>query len=217
MTDSEKPADAAPEPSTRKKVFNAITGADQLPPGKTKRAFYIITGIGDLFIIASSVKKSFSLLRERASFLNGQLKTLRDEGHQTLTDEPDYAAVMRNSPRTEEELLRRAGRIKTYWLACLTLSVMGCLFILAGALRLMLSAGGTGGVNLLLTTVMLLVVAALAASKVIHYDFMGWRIRNRCNSQAEQGTYHFYVLDGGRSQAFSTIAAGRLRGKHAES
>lgn len=216
MTDNEKPAETEPELSTRKKVFNAITGADHLPPGKGKRAFYIITGIGDLYIIGGTLKKSFSLLRERASFLNGQLKTLKDEHRELPADEPDYAVVMRNASQTEEALLRRAGRIKTYWLACLVLSTMGSLVILAGALRLMFSVGGSGSLGMVLTTAMLLAVGALSATKVIHYDFMGWRIRNQCNSQAEQGTYHHYVRDGGRSHAFGSVTAGRLRGNHAE-
>lgn len=186
---------------------------EKRPPGRFKKTVFAITGINDLLFIVKSFKQSGNLLSERVSFIRKQVKTLRQENENQTENEESYSDVIARTSRSEDDLLRSAGRSKKYWLICLALTGLVSLFIIAGALRVMFSPDvDASAFRLLLTLCLVMAVAALSAMKAIEFDFLGWRIRNRCNSETEQGTYHFYVLDGGRSHAFRSAQAGKVRG-----
>lgn len=190
---------------------------EKRPPGRFKKTVFAITGINDLLFIVKSFKQSGNLLSERVSFIRKQVKTLRQENENQGANEESYSDVISRASRSEDELLNSAGRTKKYWLICLVLTGLVSLFIIAGAVRVLFSAGGdTSALRLILTLCLVMAVAALSAMKAIEFDFLGWRIRNRCNSEAEQGTYHYYLLDGGRRHAFRFAQAGKVRGNHAD-
>ncbi|MEX3242858.1 TraX-like protein [Serratia quinivorans] len=203
-------------PGKLRKTVDFVTGVNELPEGKAKRAFYIITGVSDFYFIFSSLKQTVGLLIERLSFIKKQAQSVERAGDDDVGEE-SFDQVMSRSNKPVDELISTAGRYKRYWLVCLVLSVLASLFLISGTLRVVFSSGaGISIWKLLLTIVLVAAAGWLSYVKAVNYEFMGWKLRNRCNSEQEQGSYHHFVADGGRSKAFNFSQAGQERECHDE-
>jgi len=182
--------------------------------GRIKKTFFHITGVSDLLFIFKSVKQSANLLSDRISFLKSQTKKLKGENEQgTEADEP-YNEVIKRSKMDEESLLSLALKRKRYWLVCMGISAVVVLFLVSGLMRLLLSGNlHIGVLHVLLTIILMLAVGALSYVKAQSYEFHAWRIRNRCNSVAENGTYGDFIASGGQKSIFNFNQAGQRRGE----
>ncbi|WP_227643258.1 hypothetical protein [Klebsiella pneumoniae] len=118
MTDENKTGDKDTAKSGKlKKGLDVVTGVNDLPEGKAKRTIYYITGISDIYFIIASVKQTFSLLFQRASFVKKQIKNLDGPPVDSDANQP-FAEVMKRSNRPISELLDKASLYKKYWLCC---------------------------------------------------------------------------------------------------
>lgn len=183
---------------------------------RVKKTVYAITGISDFQLIFRNVKDTKNLLKERVSFIRAQTEQLRAQG-KTVSgpSEKSFEELMSTSKSTEEELIAKATRHKRYWIVAMGLSSLAMLFTGAGIVRLIVDSGFN--IDLLkpfLTLILFGVVAVLAFVKCVTYEFLGWRLVNRCNSEAEEGTYPFFVGDYGLHQVFKFDQAGHVRGSY---
>ncbi|EOZ6414819.1 TraX-like protein [Cronobacter turicensis] len=182
--------------------------------GRVKKTFFLITGISDVLYIGKSVKQSVNLLGERLSFLKSQTQKLKGANEQGKEDDEPYSVVIARSEIDEEALLSLALKRKRYWLVCMGISGVVVLFLFSGMLRLLLSGNLHSGVlHVLLTIILMLAAGALSFVKAQSYEFNAWRIRNRCNSVAENGTYGDFIESGGQKSIFNFNQAGQRRGE----
>lgn len=183
-------------------------------PGRLKKTFFHISGISDLLFIFKSVKQSANLLNERASFLKSQTKKLKGEYKQSELDDEPYCDVIKKSSLNEASLLTLALRRKRYWLICMGISGTVVLFLVSGLFRLLLiGVLSSGLLHVLLTIILMLAAIGLSFVKAQSYEFHAWRIRNRCNSEAEKGTYADFISAGGQKSTFNFNHAGQRRGE----
>lgn len=180
--------------------------------GRVKKTFFLITGISDVLLIFKSVKQSASLLSERVSFLKSQTQKLKGENEQGNEADEPYSVVIARSKMDEEALLSLALKRKRYWLVCMGISALVVLFLISGLARLLLSGAFHSGVlHVFLTIIMMVAAGALSFVKAQNYEFNAWRIRNRCNSVTENGTYGDFIEAGGQKSIFNFNQAGQRR------
>lgn len=183
-------------------------------PGRIKKTFFHITGVSDVLFIFKSVKQSASLLSERVSFLKSQTQKLKGEngqGKEAEADEP-YSVVIARSKMDEEALLSLALKRKRYWLVCMGFSAVVVLFLISGLARLLLAGNLHSGVlHVFLTIILMIAAGAFSFVNAQRYEFNAWRIRNRCNSVAENGTYGDFIESGGQKSIFNFNQAGQRR------
>lgn len=183
---------------------------------KAKSLFYSISGISDFQLIFRNVNDTKNLLKERVSFIKAQTEIIKAQGKSLSgTKEKSFQEVMANSEFSEEKLINKATKYKRYWLIAMVISAIGVLFTGAGLVRLIVDSGFTWGIcKPFLTLLLLTAVGMLAFVKSITYEFLGWRLVNRCNSEEEEGTYPYFVGDYGLYQAFKFDKAGHIRGSY---
>lgn len=182
--------------------------------GRVKKTFFLITGISDVLYIFKSVKQSANLLGERLSFLRSQTQKLKGENEQGSEAEEPYSDVIARSAMDEEALISLALKRKRYWLVCMGISATVVLFLFSGLLRLLLSGNMHSGLlHVLMTIILMLAAGALSFVKAQSYEFNAWRIRNRCNSAAEKGTFGDFIESGGQKSVFNFNQAGQRRGE----
>ncbi|EIC5489620.1 TraX-like protein [Salmonella enterica] len=215
MTDENKTGDKDTAKSGKlKKGLDVVTGVNDLPEGKAKRTIYYITGISDIYFIIASVKQTFSLLFQRASFVKKQIKNLDGPPVDSDANQP-FAEVMKRSNRPVSELLDKASLYKKYWLCCFFALVLILLFLTSGYARLLLN--GSPNMSLLratLTCGVLFAAGIFTFIKALTCEFMGWQLRNKAHSDAEQGTLRYFLNDGGVRNTFNFSQAGQERGPH---
>ncbi|MEZ0585564.1 TraX-like protein [Erwinia sp. STN24] len=180
--------------------------------GRIKKAFFLITGVSDVLYIFKSVKQSASLLSERVSFLKSQTQKLKGENERGKEVDEPYSVVIARSKMDEEALLSLALKRKRYWLVCMGISVVVVLFLMSGLARLLLTGNLHSGVlHVFLTIILMLAAGAFSFVNAQRYEFNAWRIRNRCNSVAENGTYGDFIESGGQKCIFNFNQAGQRR------
>lgn len=197
-------------------MMNEVKGSQdgEKKQGRFKKTFFLITGVSDVLFIFKSVKQSASLLSERVSFLKSQTQKLKGENEQGNEADEPYSVVIARSKMDEEALLSLALKRKRYWLVCMGISAVVVLFLISGLARLLLSGTFHSGVlHVFLTIIMMFAAGALSFVKAQSYEFNAWRIRNRCNSVAENGTYGDFIEAGGQKSIFNFNQAGQRRSK----
>jgi len=182
---------------------------------KAKKIFYNVSGISDFQLIFRNVNDTKNLLKERVSFIKAQTEQLRAQGKPvSVPGEKSFEDVMSNAKLSKEDLIKKATKYKRYWLIAMVLSSMAMLFTGAGIVRLIVDGGFNWSlIKPLLTFVLFSAVVVLGFIKCVTYEFLGWRLVNACNSEAEEGTYPFFVADYGLHNSFKFDKAGRERGE----
>lgn len=189
------------------------------PPGKAWKTFKHVTGISDIQFIFTSFKQTISLTGERAKFIKAQTQKIKEANaiavDQAAEMEEPFETVMARASESPEHLINVTMRRKRYWLVCLAVSVVGLIFLITGMLRLAFSAADYDGwYRLILTLLLLIAAGTLSYVRAMHLEFLAWRIRNRCNSKAERGTYRDFVAAGGQKDTLNFMQAGQLRSDH---
>lgn len=189
------------------------------PPGKAWRTFKHVTGISDIQFILTSFKQTISLTSERAKFLKAQTKKIKEANaiaaDQAAEMEEPFETVMARTSESAEHLIQITLRRKRYWLACLAFSVVGLVFLITGVMRLAFSMTDYDGwYRLILTLLLLGAAGTLSYVRALHLEFLAWRMKNRCNSKAERGTYQDFVAAGGQKDTLNFMQAGQLRSDH---
>lgn len=189
------------------------------PPGKAWKTFKHVTGISDIQFIFTSFKQTISLTGERAKFIKAQTQKIK-EANAIAVDraaemEEPFETVMARASESPEHLINITMRRKRYWLACLAVSAVGLVFLVTGMMRLAFSSADyEGWYRLVLTLLLLIAAGALSYVRAMHLEFLAWRMRNRCNSKAERGTYQDFVAAGGQKDTLNFMQAGQLRSDH---
>ncbi|HAF2409368.1 TPA: TraX-like protein [Salmonella enterica] len=215
MTDENKTGDKdVAKPGKFKKGIDAVTGVNDLPEGKTKRTIYYITGISDIYFIFASVKQSFSLLFQRASYVKKQIKNLDGPPADSDANQP-FDEVVKNSSIPLEQHLSKAGKYKKYWLCCFFIAFFVALFLIAGCVKLIVNTEyNVSLLKVTLTLGLIFSVCIYSFVKAMTYEFLGWQLRNEAHSEEEFGTLRYFINDNGVRNTFKFEQAGQIRGAH---
>ncbi|MEY8773147.1 TraX-like protein [Erwinia sp. ACCC 02193] len=201
------------QPGKLKKSVDAITGVNDLPQGRAKRTIYYLTGVSDIYFIIASVKQTFGLLSQRASFVKNQIKNLEGPPVDSQANQP-FDDVLKRGNKTINELLLTVTRQKKYWLTCFFVLALMLIFLTSGYARLI--ANGAPNVTFLkatLTVGVLFAAGMFTFIKALSCEFVGWQLRNRAHSESECGTFRFFLNDNGIRSTFYFSQAGQERGE----
>lgn len=202
------------QPGKLKKSVDAITGVNDLPQGRAKRTIYYLTGVSDIYFIIASVKQTFGLLFQRASFVKEQFKNLEAPADGSGSNK-NFEEVVKNSKLSIDENIIKAGKYKKYWLCCFFIALLMSLFMIAGCVKMLVNAEySMVFLKVTLTLGMMFSVGIFSFIKALTYEFLGWQLRNRIHSEAERGTLRFFMSDSGVKNTFNFEQAGQLRGDH---